>query len=120
MIASGTLSFCTCFLQCRIPASFLLRAAQASYTSKEPRSRRQFIHHWLLCQLLSGAGEFFQCICKLFKGRLNPGQTVTDGGGSSSIRHDEIEEREEGTRFKAGERQGCRTPPVSARPAVQS
>ncbi|KAJ7754849.1 hypothetical protein B0H16DRAFT_1831582 [Mycena metata] len=54
MIASGTLSFRTCFLECRIPASFLLRAAQASYTSEEPRSRRQFIHHWLLCQSLNG------------------------------------------------------------------
>ncbi|KAJ7021902.1 hypothetical protein C8F04DRAFT_1189503 [Mycena alexandri] len=57
MIASGTLSFRTCFLECRIPASFLLRAAQASYTSEEPCSRRQFIHqnhHWLLCQSLNG------------------------------------------------------------------
>ncbi|KAJ7037608.1 hypothetical protein C8F04DRAFT_1393529 [Mycena alexandri] len=54
MIASGTLSFRTCFLECRIPASFLLRAAQASYTSEEPCSRRQFIHRWLLCQSLNG------------------------------------------------------------------
>ncbi|KAJ7511954.1 hypothetical protein B0H11DRAFT_2371466 [Mycena galericulata] len=54
LLASGTISFRTCFLEARIPASFLLRAAQASYTSSEPRSRRQYIHHWLLCQSLNG------------------------------------------------------------------
>ncbi|KAJ7702942.1 hypothetical protein B0H16DRAFT_1747764 [Mycena metata] len=54
MIASGTLSFRTYFLECCISASFLLRAAQASYTTEEPCSRRQFIHHWLLCQSLNG------------------------------------------------------------------
>ncbi|KAJ6448520.1 hypothetical protein C8R45DRAFT_947901 [Mycena sanguinolenta] len=54
LLKSGTISFRTCFLEARIPASFLLRAAQATYTSPEPCSRRHYIHHWLLCQSLNG------------------------------------------------------------------
>ncbi|KAJ6467428.1 hypothetical protein C8R45DRAFT_1106169 [Mycena sanguinolenta] len=54
LLESGTISFRTCFLEARIPASFLLRAAQATYTSPEPCSRRHYIHHWLLCQSLNG------------------------------------------------------------------
>ncbi|KAJ7080144.1 hypothetical protein B0H15DRAFT_804135 [Mycena belliarum] len=53
MLSGGTFSLRTCFLECRIPASFLLAAAQASYTENEPRCRRDFIHHWLLCQSLN-------------------------------------------------------------------
>lgn len=53
-VASGTISFRTCLLEARIPASYLLRVAQASYTSPEPRTRRHYIHHWLLAQSLNG------------------------------------------------------------------
>ncbi|KAK6984722.1 hypothetical protein R3P38DRAFT_3332778 [Favolaschia claudopus] len=35
-------------------ASFLLKAAQATYPSAGAPSRRLFIHHWLLCQSLNG------------------------------------------------------------------
>ncbi|KAK7012389.1 hypothetical protein R3P38DRAFT_3279919 [Favolaschia claudopus] len=54
LLASGTVSFRTCFLEARIPASFLLKAARATYPTTEAPTRRLFIHHWLLCQSLNG------------------------------------------------------------------
>ncbi|KAJ7607882.1 hypothetical protein FB45DRAFT_1039954 [Roridomyces roridus] len=57
LVDSGTISYRTCFQQARIPASFLLRAAQAAYTGVEPASRRKFLHHWLLCQSLGAIGD---------------------------------------------------------------
>ncbi|KAF8180322.1 hypothetical protein K438DRAFT_1842295 [Mycena galopus ATCC 62051] len=54
LLASGTISFRTCFSEARIPASFLLKATHATYTTSEPQSRRGFLHYWLLCQSLNG------------------------------------------------------------------
>ncbi|KAF8218366.1 hypothetical protein K438DRAFT_1796759 [Mycena galopus ATCC 62051] len=54
LLASGTISFPTCFSEAQIPASFLFKATHATYTTSEPQSRRDFLHYWLLCQSLNG------------------------------------------------------------------
>lgn len=58
MLSEGKISFKTCPRQVRIPASYLARLSEVSYsTDSEPKSLEEAIDHWLLCEILNGIGQ---------------------------------------------------------------
>lgn len=59
MLAAGKISFRTCTTTARMPASYILLLARASYPpipSDEPQSFHEAFDYWLLCELLCAIG----------------------------------------------------------------
>lgn len=59
MLAAGKISFRTCSRSVRLPGSYILGLAQASYSlsvSGEPRTFVEAFDHWFLCEILTAIG----------------------------------------------------------------
>jgi hypothetical protein len=60
MLAAGKISFRTCSRTVRLPGSYILELAQASYpvlsVSGGPRTFTEAFDHWFLCEILAALG----------------------------------------------------------------
>ena len=60
MLAAGKISFRTCLKSARLPGSYILGLAHASYPSLsptgEPHSFNEAFNHWFLCEILTAIG----------------------------------------------------------------